>query len=84
MGWGRRTNDEERAIVTAILCGMVLVIAFFIIGMIFPELLSNRPGGRHRVSCGRACAAGRGPDDDASALERDTLKPPANPPNSAR
>jgi hypothetical protein len=29
----------ERAIVTAILCGMVLVIVFFIIGMFFPELL---------------------------------------------
>jgi hypothetical protein len=27
---------------------------------------------------------GRGLDDDAAALERETLKPPANPPNSAR
>jgi hypothetical protein len=29
----------ERAVVTAILCGMVLVIAFFVIGMLYPELL---------------------------------------------
>jgi hypothetical protein len=29
----------ERAVVTAILCGMVLGIAFFIIGMLYPELL---------------------------------------------
>ena len=29
----------ERAIVTAILCGMVLVMAFFVVGMLFPELL---------------------------------------------
>ena len=29
----------ERAVVTAILSGMVLVIAFFVVGMLFPELL---------------------------------------------
>jgi hypothetical protein len=29
----------ERAVVTAILCGMVLAIAFFAIGMLYPELL---------------------------------------------
>ena len=29
----------ERAVVTAILCGMVLVIAFFVIRMLLPELL---------------------------------------------
>ena len=28
----------ERAIVTAILCGMVLVIAFLVVGVLFPEL----------------------------------------------
>jgi hypothetical protein len=29
----------ERAIVAALLCGMVLVVAFFVVGMLFPELL---------------------------------------------
>jgi hypothetical protein len=38
-GRGRRMTPGERAIVTAILCGMVLVTAFFVIGMSFPMLL---------------------------------------------
>jgi hypothetical protein len=46
----------ERATVTAILCGMVLVIAFFVVGMLMLLPEKYRTGGLPRVSSGHPTA----------------------------